>query len=333
MMDRNQHGRRRESLQAETVLQIDDLELDRYPFFKLDLAYFTLPDRCPAMVRGGSRKSFELFLFLAYRFLAAFREPVSPTHEEMCEACGLDPASRNSRSTLSHLLQKLRDQYRVIGYERVRRRRPQIRLTRADDKTETDEPRHYVYWDESWSATSRRQFEPLGARAFAAQFMYVISKYEADLARVKHRRAYWFFPLDRLSATFHVSPRFAQTGLGALVELGAMHVTPGQFRREAPNDEFGRSNRYYFQGLEGVERRRLQLTELGAEYGHLFLLALPLADALINGRTVKNVRGLCDLLAAFGRQDVQRAIQKVTELPTRSLRRRLPYVSSLLESH
>jgi hypothetical protein len=326
-MDQNQSGR----LRADIVSGADDLDLDeRYPSFKLDLAFFTLSDYCPAMVRAGSRKSFELFLFLAYRYLAAFREPVSPSYDEMCVACGLDPASRNSRSTLSHVLRKLRDRYRVIAYDRVRRRRPEIRVIRPDAAAEKAEPRHYVYWDETWNAKSRRRFESLGSRAFAAQYMYVIAQYEADLAHLKHRRAYWFFPLERLSSTFHVSPRFAQTGLGALVELGALHVTPGQFHREAPNGEFGRANRYYFEGLAGVDRRRLQLRELRAECGDVFQLALPLADALINGRTVKNVRGLCDLLTKHGLPDVQQAVQQVSALSTRSLKRRLPYVRSLL---
>ena len=98
--------------EAEEYIEIDDLELDdRFPSFKLDLGFFTLPERCPAMVRHGSRKSFELFLFLAHHFLRACREPISPTHEELCGACGLDPSAANSRSTLSHLLRKLRNQY------------------------------------------------------------------------------------------------------------------------------------------------------------------------------------------------------------------------------
>jgi hypothetical protein len=162
--------------------------------------------------------------------------------------------------------------------------------------------------------------------------MYLVSQYESDLARVKHQRDYWFFPLERISATFHVSSRFAHYGLRALVDLGAMHVMPGQFRREAPNDEFGRANRYYFQGLDGVRRRRQQLKSLQAEYGQVFRAALPLADVLTNGRTVKNVRGLCDLLATSRREDVLQAIKTIADLPPRSLKRRLPYLRWMLRS-
>jgi hypothetical protein len=310
-----------------------DLEAeDRFPCFKLDLAFFTLPDRCPAMVRQGSRKSFELFLYLAHRCLAEFREPVCPTHDELCQACGLDPTSPNSRSTLSHLLNKLSGRYAVIEYDRVRRRRPNIRLAGPSGDAQGAEPRHYVYLDETWGPDSRRWLDRLGARAFAAQYMHVIAKYESDLARLKHQRPYWFFPLERISAVFGISPRFAHTGLQALIELGVLHVTPGQFGRTALNDEFGRANRYYFRGLAGIAQRRWQLREIRSEYADEFRPALRYADQLINGRTAKNVRGLCDLLSTHDGAQVQRAIRAVAELPSRSLKRRLAYVRWLLNN-
>jgi hypothetical protein len=308
-----------------------DLDAEvRFPRFKLDLAFFTMPDRCPAMVRQGSRKSFELFLYLAHRCLAEFREPVCPTHEELCQACGLDPTSPNSRSTLSHLLNKLSGRYAVIDYDRVRRRRPKIRLAGPFNDARGAEPRHYVYLDETWGPDSRRRLERLGSRAFAAQYMHVIAKYESDLARLKHQRPYWFFPLNGISATFHVSPGFAQTGLQALIEIGVLHVVPGQYGREAPNDEFGRANRYYFRGLAGIVQRRWQLRELRAEHPDSFRLALQYANVLTNGRTAKNVRGLCELLSGNGVSDVRAAIRSIAGLPKRSLKRRLGYLRWLL---
>jgi hypothetical protein len=302
---------------------------DRSLSYKLDLTFFTSPDRCPAMVRQGSRKSFELFIYLAHRFLSELREPISPSHEELCEACGLNPSSPNSRSTLSHLLDKLCRRYAVIDYERVRRRRPKIRLLGLQPNSPQG-PRHYVYLDESWGPTSRRQLVRVGARAFAAEYMYVIAKYESDLARLKHHRPYWFFPLARISATFHISPRFAHTGLQALIGIGVLHVIPGQYRREAQNDEFGRANRYYFRGLAGISLRRWQLRELRAEYPSAFRFALRYAETLTNGRTAKNVRGLCELLSVHDAAEVRAALQTVAALPTRSLKRRLGYVRWLL---
>jgi hypothetical protein len=183
-MDTGQVSRQQQMLEGKCDFGIDD----RSSSFKLDLAFFTLPDRCPAMVRQGSRKLFELFLYLAHRCLAEFREPVCPTHDELCQACGLDPKSPNSRSTLSRLLSKLSGRYAVIDYERVRRRRPKIRLAAPPGNAEGAEPRHYIYLDETWDPASRRQLEPLGSRAFAAQYMHVIAKYESDLARLKHQR-------------------------------------------------------------------------------------------------------------------------------------------------
>jgi hypothetical protein len=59
--------------------------------------------------------------------------------------------------------------------------------------------------------------------------MYLIAKYESALASRKHGRSYWFFPLERITETFHVSPQFASSGLRGLVELGMMHVSHGQF--------------------------------------------------------------------------------------------------------
>jgi hypothetical protein len=324
-MDRDQEGPDK-TLGVESDFEADD----RFPSYKLDLTFFTLPDRCPAMVRQGSRKSFELFIYLAHRFLSEFREPVSPTHDELCDACGLNPRSPNSRSTLSHLLDKLCSRYAVIEYERIRRRRPRIRLLPPPSETQAAEPRHYVYLDETWDPALRRGLERLGSRAFATQYMYVIAKYESDLARLKHQRPYWFFPLERISAAYHVSPRFAHSGLQALIEIGVLHVIPGQYGREAPNDEFGRANRYYFRGLAGIAQRRWQLRKLRGEYPDSFRPALRYAETLINGRTAKNVRGLCELLSDHDRRDVQAAIQRIGELPRRSLKRRLGYVRWLL---
>jgi hypothetical protein len=187
-----------------------------------------------------------------------------------------------------------------------------------------------VYLDETWGPDLRAQLERLGSRAFAAQYMYVIAKYESDLAVLKHQRPYWFFPLERISATFHISPGFAQAGLQALIEIGVLHVVPGQYGREAPNDEFGRANRYYFRGLAGIAQRRWQLRELRVEHPDSFHLALRLADELTNGRTAKNVRGLCELLSGHGASDVQAAIHTIAGLPKRSLKRRLGYLRWLL---
>jgi hypothetical protein len=327
-MDRDHEDGPRKMLREESEFEADD----RFPSYKLDLTFFTLRDHCPAMVRQGSRKSFELFVYLAHRFLAEFGEPVCPTHDELCQACGLDPTSRNSRSTLSHLLAKLRDRYAVIDYERVRRRRPKIRVVSPTRESQLAEPHHYVYLDETWDSASRRRLERLGSRAFATQYMYVIAKYESDLARLKHQRPYWFFPLERISAAYHVSPRFAHSGLQALIEIGVLHVIPGQYGREAPNDEFGRANRYYFRGLAGIAQRRWQLRKLRGEYPDSYHPALRYAEVLINGRTAKNVRGLCELLSTQDRDEIQRALQTVAELPTRSLKRRLGYVRWLLNN-
>jgi hypothetical protein len=327
-MDGNYEGRPDKTHRNESDVEADA----RFPTYKLDLTYFTSPDRCPAMVRQGSRKSFELFVYLAYQFLSELREPVSPTHDELCGACGLDPASPNSRSTLSHLLNKLRSRYGVIEYERVRRRRPRIRLLTLPSESETAEPRHYVYLNETWGSSLRGELDRLGTRAFAAQYMYVIAKYESDLAQIKHRRSYWFFPLERISATFHVSPHFAHMGLQALVELGVLHVVPGQFGRQAVNDEFGRANRYFFRGLGGISQRRYQLRELQAEFPDSFPNALRYAHALINGCTAKNVRGLCELLSVYGPGSVGTALRTLEEQSKRSLKRRLGYVRWLLEN-
>ncbi len=95
---------------------------------KLDLGYFTEPDRCPLMVRRGARGAFELFLYIAHRFLKSTGEPVSADHEAMCRACGLDPAGSHSRSAVSRLLRSLRNTFGVIEYEPLQRRRPVIRL-------------------------------------------------------------------------------------------------------------------------------------------------------------------------------------------------------------
>jgi hypothetical protein len=327
-MDRESEDPVGQTLPGESDFQADE----RFPSYKLDLRFFTSADRCPAMVRQGSRKSFELFVYLAHRFLSELREPISPSHEELCDACGLDPRSPNARSTLSHLLDKLRRRYAVIEYERVRRRRPKIRLTDLLPGPEAPEPRHYVYLNETWGPALRRDLVRLGTRAFATQYMYVIAKYESDLAQLKHRRPYWFFPLERISATFHVSPRFAHTGLQALIKIGVLHVVPGQYGREAPNDEFGRANRYFFRGLGGITQRRYQLRELRAEFPDSFSYALRYASLLTNGRTAKNVRGLCELLSVHGRVRIGDAFRTLSEQPKRSLKWRLGFVRWLLNN-
>jgi hypothetical protein len=325
-MNRDDEARATESRDNEFEVE------ERLPSFKLDLRFFTSDDRCPAMVRQKSRKSFELFMYLAHRFLRELREPISPTHEELCNACGLDPTAANSRSTLSHLLDKLSRRYAVIEYERVRRRRPKIRLRALDPGCQLDEPRHYVYLDEVWTPELRGNLDGLRARAFAAQYMYAIAKYESDLAGLKHQRPYWFFPLERISAAFHISPGFAYTGLRALIELGVLHFVPGQYGRAAINDEFGRANRYFYRGLAGITQRRSQLRELRVEHPDSFDRALRYADVLTNGRTAKNVRGLCDLMSAHTVNEVEAAINALSQLPRRSLKRKLGYLRWLLEN-
>lgn len=297
------------------------------PRHKLDLGYFTEAGWCPFMVRRGARGAFELFLHLARRFLAGDGERVPVDYEAMCDACGLDPGGVHSRSRVSRLLRSLRTIYGVIDYEPLQRRRPRVRLAAARPGADVLNPRHYVYFEGGWNGRRRAVFDALGPRAFAAEYMFWIARYESALAWVKHGRAYWFFPLEELSRVFHVSVQFAGAGLRGLVELGVLRVVYGQFGLRAPNDEFGAANRYYFEGLEGSIRRQREFQGLQEEYGKVFKTS---AVALANGQTVKNVRGLCELIRAYGKAKVRRAIEEVAALPARSLMRRLAYVSALL---
>ena len=300
------------------------------PQHKLDLAYFTEPGRCPLMVRRGARRAFELFVYLAHRFLESPGKPVSANHEAMCRACGLDPAGPYAPSSISRLLRSLRNTFEVIDYEPRQRRRPQIRLAPARPDADLLNPRHYIYLESGWNARRRAAFDTLGSRAFAAEYLYWIAQYESALARVKHARPYWFFPLERISQMYHVSVQFAGTGLRGLVELGIMRVTHGQFGLKAPNHEFGAANRYYFEGFGEIQRRQWQLENLQGEYQKELPLAKALATQLTNGPTVKNVQGLCELLAAHGEAPVRRALDQVIQQPTRSLKRRLAYVRALV---
>ncbi len=297
---------------------------------KLDLAYFTEPGRCSLMVRRGARGAFELFLHLAHRFLEGNGEPVETEHEAMCRACGLNPDGPHSRSAVSRLLRSLRNTYGVIDYEPLQRRRPQIRLAPARPDADILNPRHYVYFDEGWGQHRRAVFDVLGPRAFSAEYMYWIAKYEAALARVKHGRSYWFFPLENISKMYHVSPQFSGTGLRGLVELGIMRVMHGQYGLRAANNEFGAANRYYFEGLGEPARRQRHFEDLQNEHGEVFELAKTLAVTLANGQTVKNTQGLCDLIAEYGDAKVRQAIGQIASLPARSLKRRLAYVSAIV---
>ena len=130
--------------------------------------------------------------------------------------------------------------------------------------------------------------------------MYLIGKYESALAQVKHARSYWFFPLEKIATLYHISPRFSGTGLRGLVELGALQVVPGQFSITAPGDQFGKANRYYFQGLEEVADRKRRMEEVRDDHPRQFAVAEVLSRKLINGATTKNVAGLWERLITSG---------------------------------
>jgi hypothetical protein len=304
---------------------------ERQPPCKLDLGYFTHSERCPLMVRHRARRAFELFLFLADCSLRSWGQPVSPSHEAMCLACGLEPQEPASKPEMSRLLRLLRDVYGVIEYEPVRNRRPTVRLRPATDVSDPINPRHYIHFRRGWSKTDRQTFAALGARAFPAEYMYFLCQYESALAERKHGRAYWFFPLERISATFHVSRQFAAVGLRALVELGVMHVRYGQYLAAPAGGEIARANRFYFLGLSEVYRRDRELQLLRAEYEADFDLAQQLAVQLTNGRTVKNVRGLCQLIAQHGQAAVNEAVAKLGKYQRRNPRRRLAYLTAMLK--
>lgn len=229
-------------------------------------------------------------------------------------------------------MRALRMRYRVIDFQPVKGRRPEVRVLPATPRTDPINPPHYVYFNEDCGAGRRAIFSALGSKAFAAEYMYLIAKYESALARTKHERAYWFYPLEKIALAYHISSRFAGLGLRGLVELGAMRVTHGQFGITARANEFGRSNRYYFEGLSAVHRRRKEFDELRANYGSNFELALSLAAELANGATIKNVVGLCELLNNSSEHKVKMAVAKLQRLPRRSLKRRLSYIKALCEN-
>lgn len=300
------------------------------PPCKLDLRYFTEKDRCPLMVRRGARRAFELFLYLAHGFLKSRGQALTPSHEALCRACGLKPQDRASGPAISRLLRQLRDTYGVIDYEPVRNRRPQIVLRPPGPLPDPWNPPHYIYFRHGWGAQDRTTFQTLGRRAFAAEYMYFLSEYEASLARRKHDRAYWFFPLDRIAATFHMSTQFAAVGLRALVDLGVMRVRYGQYQAGPATNDVARANRFYFVGLAGLGRRTQELELVEAEYEAEFPVACKLAGELSNGLTVKNVRGLCQLLAAYGAPVVTHAVTALTQYQRCNPRRHLAYLEAVL---
>jgi hypothetical protein len=299
---------------------------------KLDLQYFTDPERCPLMVRRGARRAFELFLFLAHRTMQSGGRAVRPSHKALCGACGLDPLAPASKPAMSRLLRLLRDDFGVIDYQPVRNRRPEILLRPAASHADPWNPPHYVYFQDGWGPNDQQAFAALHRRAFAAEFMYFVSQFEAALAWRKHDRRYWFFPLERIATTFHVSTQFAAVGLRALVDLGVMRVRYGQYQPQAAGEDVARANRYYFVGLAELSHCSEGLEKLKAEYAAEHPLACRLAAELANGRTVKNVRGLCELIAHYGATAVHDAVAMVAKYQRRNPRRRLAYVSALLRA-
>ena len=301
------------------------------PSRKLDLAYFTEPNRCPLMVTHRARRAFELFLYMAHRCMTSWGEPISPTHEELCLACGLDPQKQVSRPTLSRLLRALRDTYGVIDYQPVRKRRPEIRLRPTRHLADPLNPPHYVYLHHGWGTSNRQVFETLGNRAFAAEYMYLISQYEAAVALRKQNRDYWFYPLTAIAATFHVSTQFASIGLQALVDLGVAWVSYGRYESRLAGEEVARANRFYFVGLSGRRRREEELQQVDDDYEADSATARAFAKELINGQTAKNVRGLCQLIATYGKKAVAQAVASLEKSRRNNPRRRLAYIATVLE--
>lgn len=302
-----------------------------YPPRKLDLGYFTDKGLCPALVHAGNRLAFEIFLMTAGRFLASRGVPVSPTHEEFCQAGGLPVGTRSSRNAISRALRLLREQYPLIEYEPVRHKRPAIRLRPAPGTSDPLNPARYIYYDEGWPEPLRMTFDALGTKALSAEYMYFVAKYEAAMAQSRHNRSYWFFPLARIAEFYHVSAPFAAGGLRALVGLGILRVNYGQFGIRATNDEFGAANRYYFEGLEGVILRQERLAALRQMHPDRFELAVALARELHGGGSAKNVGALCDLISVHSEAKVRAVVLSLQKLPPRSLKRRVGYVRAVLE--
>ena len=298
--------------------------------FKLDLRYFTDEKFCPSMARRRSKRAFELFLAISYESLNSFGQPVQLSHQKLCEACGVPADASTARSTISKLLRQLREEYGVIDFQPVRRKRPLMELKILGQRHGAIPIQSYVYHDEPWTSFRQRAFAKLGSRAFSAEYMYLIAKCEAALAYHKNKREYWFYPLEKISRDYHVSPQFACAGLRALVQLGIMSVNYGQYGITPNENEFGRANRYYFHGFAATVRRERELNQLRQQFPDEINQALKLAPVLINGATVKNVSGICDLLTQYGARSVQQVFDSLKVLPVRSLKRRLPYAEAIL---
>lgn len=316
------------------MLTEDDLPFEEgaepTPSFKLDLRYFTDEKFCPSMARRRSKRAFELFLAIAYESLNSFGQPVQLSHQRLCEACGVPADASAARTTVSKLLRQLREEYGVIDFQPVRRKRPMLELKILGQDHGAIPVQPYVYHDERWTGYHQRVFAKLGSRAFSAEYMYMIAKYEAALAFHKNGRDYWFYPLDKMSRDYHVSSQFACAGLRALVQLGIMSVNYGQYGITPNENEFGRANRYYFHGFAESVRREQKLNQLRQQFPDEIDQALKLAPVLINGATVKNVSGICELLTQHGTRSVQQVFDSLKALPVRSLKRRLPYAESLI---
>lgn len=300
------------------------------PSSKLDFRYFTNPALCPLMVRQRARSAFELFLYLAGRFLRSGGQEVSASHEQLCQACRIDPSVPASRAAMSRLLRMLRETYQVIDFTPVRKRRPSIAL-RAPGPGDLLAPQRYVYFTGFGPREAQLFGGLLGSRAFAAEYMRVISQYESSLAEQKYQRAYWYYPLPAIAASYHISVQFASTGLRALVDTGVIAVSYGQRELQARQDEFGKANRYYHHGLNPALRRAEVLSPVKDEYPAEFDSAQRMAAVLTNGMTVKNVSGLCRLLARYGEREVAAIIAQLERCQRQNLRRRLAYVEGILK--
>ena len=104
---------------------------------------------------------------------------------------------------MSRLLRMLRETYQVIDFTPVRKRRPSITL-RAPGPGDLLAPQRYVYFTGFGPRATKSVPRP-GEPVFAAEYLWLISQYEASLAEQKHQRAYWYYPLEKIAASYHIS--------------------------------------------------------------------------------------------------------------------------------
>ncbi len=309
-----------ELLQGFEALELHAPALSDPSSVSVPWAFLNSPDLIGGMVAAHDEGAFDAYLYLLKIFNQSDEKSITLGYESLIAELGFKSAVKAyNRRSVREVLGRLQDKYGLTDFSYVPGENPDVSLrvngNPAGPRGTTQGKIVRVppaYWDWGWNKELT-----LGGKV-----MYLVGKMYSDLSPTA---PVWFRSIRDIAKAPGFSERFVQDGLMNLRRHNLLEVKPGKL--SPPDFSDRKANEYILNPLYDPEKLEQAFKKLSRRYGNQKVKrATGYASLVYEDSDVVAIGRLIILEEEFGREVVQRAVERVSAMRGTNPKRAMGYL-------